>query len=194
MGGWIRGNMYGMNIKGERYSLYVDGKTYTNNIIAQLNDNGSVSERTISYVPTSTSVDIYTKGTFVLSEGKAFVKFDENYRKIISSETPAIITVTPMGKSNGIYIESVTERGFTVVENNNGTSNVRFSWIAVGTKKGCEKIETPAELLAPDYDANMKGVMFNENRTDTVAKPIWWDGKKLRFDKPIVNVGKTEPQ
>jgi len=186
MGGWIRGNMYGIVAKGERYGAYVDGKTYTNNFIAQLNDNGSNSERTVSYVPTSTSVDVYTKGTAILSEGRSFVKFDDNYRKLISSETSPIITVTPMGQSNGVYIESVSERGFMVVENNNGTSNVRFSWIAITTKKGCERIETPAELLDPDYDANMNDVMFNDNKKDANAKPIWWDGKKLRFDKPIV--------
>ena len=192
MGSWTRGNIYGMMVKGKRYSLYVDGATYTNNVIAQLNDNGAGVARTVSYVPTSTTVDIYTKGTAVLMEGKAFVKFDEAYTKMISFETPVIVTVTPMGESKGVYIESVSERGFTIKENGGGTSNIRLSWIAVGTKKGCDKLETPSELLAPDYDVNMNDVMFNENIKERNAKPMWWDGEKLRFDKPVKNLAQKE--
>jgi len=29
----------------------------------------------------------------------------------------------------------------------------------------------------------MKGVMFNENDLINSAKPIWWDGNKVRFDE-----------
>ncbi|MFZ4058268.1 MAG: hypothetical protein ACOYKE_09000 [Ferruginibacter sp.] len=36
MGGWVRGLVYGTHVKGDRYSLYVDGKTYTNAPIAEL--------------------------------------------------------------------------------------------------------------------------------------------------------------
>ncbi|MBI3500547.1 MAG: hypothetical protein HY063_02040 [Bacteroidetes bacterium] len=182
VGSWIRGNIYGLNIKGERYSMYVDGKSYTNDVIAQLNDNGPGADRTVSYVPTSTSVDVYAKGTAALTNGKAFVRFDRNYSSMVSSEVPVIVTVTPMGKSSGVYIESVSAEGFTVVENNNGTSNVQLSWIAVGTKKGYEKVETPKELLSPEYDSNMNEVMFNENDLEHAGKPMWWDGSKLRFD------------
>ncbi|HET7818636.1 MAG TPA: hypothetical protein VFL70_04970, partial [Bacteroidia bacterium] len=148
--------------------------------------------RTVSYVPTSTTVDIYTKGTALLVEGKAFVKFDEAYTKMISFETPVIVTVTPMGESKGVYIESVSERGFIIKENGGGTSNIRLSWIAVGTKKGCDKLETPLELLAPDYDVNMNDVMFNENIKEKNAKPMWWDGEKLRFDKPVKSLAQTK--
>lgn len=183
MGQWTRGGLYGMNVKGSRYSMYVDGKTYTNDVIAQLTDNGAGAERTVSYVPTSTSVDVYAKGTAALSNGRAFVKFDRDYSKMISSETPVIVTVTPMGKSNGVYIESVSPEGFTVVENNSGTSSISFSWISAGTKRGYENVNNPAELLSPEYDANMNDVMFNENDKENSGKPIWWDGEKLRFDK-----------
>lgn len=179
--GLMKGSIYGLNVKGERYSMYIDGKTYTNNVIAQLAENGD-GERIVSYIPTSTSVDVYTKGIAKLSQGRVSVRFDTNYRKIISLEAPVIVTVTPMGKSSGVYLESVSSEGFTVVENNNGNSNLPVSWIAVSTRKGYEQPNTPVELLSPQYDGNMDKVMFNENNTQDSALPIWWDGKKLRFD------------
>lgn len=181
MGGWVRGNIYGMNIKGNRYTLYLDGKTYTNDVFAQLNSNGT-NQRIVSYVPTSTSVDVYAKGTATLSNGKAFVKFDRNYSDMVSLEVPVIVTVTPMGKSNGVYIESVNTEGFTVVENNNGTSDVQFSWIAIGTKRGFENPSNPDELLSPYYDEKMNGVMFNEGDLSNHANTILWDGTQLHID------------
>ena len=36
MGGWMKGLVYGTHIQGERYSLYVDGKTYTNEPVIEL--------------------------------------------------------------------------------------------------------------------------------------------------------------
>ena len=36
MGGWVRGLKYGFNTKGETYSMYIDGKGYTNEPLAYL--------------------------------------------------------------------------------------------------------------------------------------------------------------
>jgi hypothetical protein len=184
MGGWTRGNIYGMSVKGNRYSLYVDGRTFANDVISQLNLNATGQQRIVTYVPTSTSVDVYVKGTATMQNGKAMIRFDENFKNIISEKNLPVITVTPMGASNGIYIESISSDGFAVAENNNGTSNVSISWIAVGTKKGYEILETPAELLSNEFDSRLNDFMFNENNIESNAGAMWWDGKTLRFDSP----------
>jgi hypothetical protein len=179
-GSWFRGEIYGTLVKGERLSLYVDGKAYTNDVIAQVND-GKNNEKFITYVPTSMTADVYMKGTGQLVDGKAVIKFDKQYESIISDKEPIIVTVTPIGKSNGIYLESIKGEGFEVAENGEGKSNVTFNWIAVATRKGYENPSNPEEILDPAFDENMQGFMFNDGDTKNSAKPVWWDGKKLNF-------------
>ena len=180
-GAWFNGELYGMAVKGERMGLYVDGKTFTNNIITQMNDNGN-NDRIPTYVPTSMTVDIYMKGTAKLVNGKATIQFDDKYLSLISDKEPIVVTVTPMGKTAGVYIEEVKSNGFTIVENNDGKSNVTFSWIAIATRKGYENPDNPVELISSEYDTHLSDFMFNESDTLHSGKPMWWDGTKIRFD------------
>lgn len=184
MGAWIKGLVYGTHMKGELYSSYVDGKSYTNNVITQLETTENNRERIPTYVPTSLSVDITARGVSSLQNGRTFIPFNEKFREVVSKESPVMVTATPNGESNGIYISSVTAEGFYVVENNNGTSKVQFTWIAIGTKKGYENPKHSAELLSPDFDKTMNGVMFDDSDAENNGTPIWWDGKAIRFDTP----------
>lgn len=183
MGQWVRGNVYGMNIKGNRYGLYVDGKTYTNNVIAQLSEPKNGANREVAYVSTAVNVDVLDRGMSQLSNGKIFIPFTSTFKNLASKEIPVMVTVTPNGASNGVYVESVTNDGFTVVENNGGTSNTKLTWIAIAIRAGYENPETPQELLSKEYDTNMDGVMFNENNLDESATNMRWDGTNLHFSK-----------
>jgi len=183
MGQWVRGNVYGMNIKGNRYGLYVDGKTYTNNVIAQLSEPKNGEKREVAYVSTAVNVDVLDRGMSQLTSGKVFIPFTSTFKNLASKEIPVMVTVTPNGASNGVYVESVTNDGFTVVENNNGSSNTKLTWIAIATRAGYENPETPQELLSKEYDTNMDGVMFNENNLDDSATNMRWDGSNLHFSK-----------
>ncbi len=193
IGGWSRGEVYGFTTKGDRYSLYVDGKQYTNDVITELSDVGG-EERVASYVPTSSSVDIITRGTAKLNGGKAYIKFDKEFASLVSDKEPITITATPIGASNGVYIESVKSDGFVIAENNGGKSNVTVNWIAIGTKKGYENPSNPAELLSNDYDSKMEGVMFNESDLEHSATPIWWDEstQQLHFTKIPQSIDKSK--
>lgn len=183
MGQWVRGNVYGMNVKGNRYGLYVDGKTYTNNVIAQLSESKNGEKREVAYVSTAVNVDVLDRGMSQLTNGKVFIPFSSTFKNLASKEIPVMVTVTPNGASNGVYVESVTNEGFTVVENNNGASNTKLTWIAIATRVGYENPETPQELLSKEYDVNMDGVMFNENNLDDSATNMRWDGSNLHFSK-----------
>ena len=193
MGSWTKGEIYGMAVSGNRYSLYVDGRQYTNDIISQMNDNGT-DKRFATYVPTSMTVDVYMKGTGKMVNGKAAVKFDENYLSIISESDPIIVTVTPIGKSNGIYLEEVKNTGFRVAENNAGKSNLTFNWIAIATRKGYNNPQIPEELTSKTYDNNLNAFMFNESDTKNSALPMWWDDntQKLNFTEIPKTIDKSK--
>lgn len=180
MGGWTKGDVYGLATRGDRFSLYVQGREFTNDVITQLSNNNN-ADRIATYVPTSTTVDVTSKGINTLVNGRKRVDFDRSFSAISSSKEPVIVTVTPLGKSNGVYIESVDKNGFTIVENNNGNSNVQFTWIAIATKKGYETVENPRELLTNDYDQKLNRFMKNEADKVTPRQEMWWDGNEIQF-------------
>ncbi|NQY28435.1 MAG: hypothetical protein HRT69_03080 [Flavobacteriaceae bacterium] len=182
MGGWVKGQTYGLATQGKRFSLYVNGRAFTNDVITQLNESNNTN-RVATYVPTSTTVDVTSKGVSKLSNGKKRVTFNKEFSQLSSSKEPIIVTVTPLGKSNGVYIESVDANGFTIVENNDGIANVQFTWIAIATRKGYEIIETAEELLANDYDHKLSKFMTGNilNNNDVEGQEMWWDGNRIQY-------------
>lgn len=193
-GGYIKGNQYGLMSKGNEFGMYVDGNTITNKPTIQLIENNN--SRAITYNTISTTVDVTTRGKSKLNNGEAFVSFNDSFRGVASSNLDNLnITITPMGPTNGVYISSVTKNGFYVKENLNGSSNASFNWVAISSVKGYEKgVEISDEILSKDFDKNMDEVMFNDNNTDGEAKPIKFDGTKVKFDKyhePIENQKKS---
>jgi len=189
MGGWIRGNLYGLTLKGERYSLYVDGQTITNDVIMNVTDVGE-TEKVVTYVPTTENPQIFLSGVGELSEGKAAINFDKKYQKLIDPSKDIIVTVTPIGKSNGLYLVDSKATGFVVAENGEGKSNIKFTWIAIAQRKTDTK---PAEeVLNVKFDELLDGFMFNENNVNQTAQPLWWNGK-LQSTKPLFKKENANP-
>lgn len=182
MGGWVKGLVYGTNFSGEKYGVYVHGNTVTNSNYVQLNSTQGSINRVASYATTALTNELTSKGKIQLNNGEAFVSLDNNF-KDLCEEGSLVITSTPMGNCNGVYIKNVTRDGFTVKELNNGTSNVQVSYIVSGTLKNAKSFSEP-EILSKDYEKNMDGVMHNDGDPDTQGAPIWYDGQKVRYDKP----------
>jgi hypothetical protein len=193
MGGWVRGIKYGFHTKGETYSLYVDGNGFTNKPLTYL-IKADDQHKVACFMSTSMKPEVTVNGKANLENGKVFVAFDRSFQKIISNIDDIIITASPQGKSNGVYIDQITKDGFWIYENNDGTSNVRISWIAISKIKGEENPEVPKDLLANDFDRKMDGVMFNENNKTDSAQSLWWDGTKIRWDKPTNDKVDTETE
>jgi hypothetical protein len=42
----------------------------------------------------------------------------------------------------------------------------------------------PAQVASGELEAQLDGVMNNEALTQQSGRPMWFDGKKLRFDAP----------
>lgn len=183
MGGWIRGEVLGTHVKGEVYSMYVDGKTYTNAPITQL--VGTEGDRQPVYASSAMKVDVTERGKANLNAGTVYVPFDEAFKKTISQNPDELtITVTPVGNSNGIYILNYDSNGFTVKENNNGTSNVAFNWIAIGTQRNYETVDHDPMVLSGDFDQKMNALMVTDQDEDAAPQYMWWDGTQMRFDTP----------
>jgi hypothetical protein len=193
MGGWVRGMKYGFHTKGETYSLYVDGNGYTNKPLAYLIGSEN-QDKIASFMSTSMKPEVTVNGKVTLSNGKAFVPFEKSFQQIISNIEDIIITASPQGKSNGVYIENITKNGFWIIENNDGISNIKISWIAITKIIGEENPEVPEDLLAKDFDKKMDGVMFNDNNTQDTPQSLWWDGAKIRWDKPTNDKVDTETE
>ncbi|MBB6371345.1 hypothetical protein [Chryseobacterium shigense] len=181
MGAAFKGDVYGMNVSGSRYGMYIDGAAYTNNVIANVSNTESM-ERIATYVPTSTTVDVYTRGTATIdANGRVDVRFDKNFSNL-AAENSVVVTITPIGKSSQIYLEKEpTASGFSAKTDDNNL--VKFSYIAVGTRRGFENVSVPKEILAGDYDEKMSKVLHNEGDINSEGKPVHWNGNELKFEE-----------
>jgi len=86
----------------------------------------------------SPDVEFYANGEAQLKNGEAVVKFERLFREAISEKIPVRVVVTPVGSWSGLYIVSSDSDGF-VVKSGAGDPNVKFTWIAVGRRKGYEE-------------------------------------------------------
>jgi hypothetical protein len=180
LGGHIKGDQYGLITKGARFGSYIDGTSITNKAYAVINkvQNG---ERVVTYTTSSTTIDVSTKGVGRLVNGTATIIFDKNFSKLLSKLTPAVVTITPMGETNGVYVNNVTENGFTIKENKGGKATVDFYWIAIGEKEIATSDLVPSEVLEKDFDKNLDNVLNIDEESKSNSNTMWWDGKNLKF-------------
>ncbi len=184
IGSWSKGDIGNVS-SGKLFAAYNSGDEYTAGRQIELIDTGN--SKTAAFTMTSTESVVYKKGKIALVNGSARVTFDANYVGLLG-DVP-IVTTTPMGPCNGIYIESVDKTGFTVRELNNGTSNIAISWIAVGDRIDARQ-SVNTDVLANDFDINLNEVMFNENNKAQTAKGIWSESNKIQFG----TIPQTQPE
>jgi len=180
MGGWIKGLVYGTNFSGQKYGVYVHGNTITNDKYVQLNNSSTSDVRIASYATTALTNELTSKGKVILANGQASIAFDSKLMELCDLNS-LVITATPMGNCNGIYIDDITENGFSIKEINNGSHNVPVSFIISGTLKQATEF-TEADILNKQFETNLNGVMHNDNDTETDSTPIWYDGQNVRHD------------
>jgi hypothetical protein len=182
MGADIHGGVYGMFVEGENYSLYAKGPVYTNQPVIQLQESKG-PERTALYSSTSTEVTVMCSGQGQLVDGHSVIRFENDFAGVISQSSPLVITVTPMGPTNGVYIAGSDHSGFTVSENNSGKSNVLFSYIVIGTRDGYENPVLAKEVLASDFEPVISIGLHNDSDTSTDGKGLYYQNGRLIISK-----------
>jgi len=178
MGADIHGKVYGLYAEGENYAMFSNGDVYKNRLDVHLQDNGT-GTNTVLYTNVSTDVTIQTSGVATLSNGKANIAFDPSFAASVSTEAPVIVTVTPVGNSNGVYLADVSGAGFTVVENNAGKSNVSVNYIAIGKRSGYENPNLPREVIDAGYTGKLAAGLHNDADTQTNGQGLYYENGQL---------------
>lgn len=185
MGGMFHGDVYGLTASGDRFGLMVMGNTYTDQFYSVLAKTGT-DQYTPLYAPVTEKVTVYTSGKGKLVNGKAVIKFSDQFSQLVSSDQDIVVTVTPLGASSGLYVSSTTVNGFEVMENKgpgmSKGSTTDFNYIVIATRKGYENPQNPSEMLNDEFISGAKRFMTSE-RPNSSSSPFWWDGTKLRTDE-----------
>lgn len=178
IGSTSQGNVIGQLNSGDLFAQYNRGNVYTKGKNVELVEaNGTV---TPVYAVTSTEATVYAKGSIQLVNGQAHVAFDSKFAMLLG-ETP-VVTVSPNGECNGLYIASVDAKGFVVKELMNGTSSANISWIAVGNRMDENPVDKATAIVtAPNFDRNVEQVLYSDGHLEGAAQGIWWDGSDLQF-------------
>ena len=134
-GAHVKGNIYGLYAAGDNYGIFAKGDMYRTGADVHLQKDNS-GQHNIMYTLVSPEMTIQTYGLGQLQAGKASIAFDDAFSRVVSDAEPIIVAITPIGDSEGVHLEQVDARGFVVVENRSGKSGVKFSWIAIGKRKG----------------------------------------------------------
>jgi hypothetical protein len=185
MGSWgelfgadIHGQVYGTYTEGADYALYSHGTVFKDDLDVHL-QHVRGSETSVLYTNVSTDVTVQTSGFASLSGGTSFIKFDEGFRQIVSSEVPIVVTVTPTGDCNGVHVSQVTREGFAVVENNAGKSSVQVAFIAIGRRAGYEDPKLPEEVVSSEYVEKVSRGLHNDGDTLTDGEGLYLENGRL---------------
>ncbi len=174
-----KGEIAGQLNSGELFAAYNSGNTYTTGKNIELVNTEEIT--TPVYAVTSVDAKIYNSGVTQLVNGQVYIEFDSNYKALLG-ENP-VVTVTPNGDCNGVFIASVDKNGFLVKEMNSGNSTVNISWISVGTRIDNRMEEATRIVSSPGFDRNIQQVLISDSNLDSTPDGIWWDGQTIRFGK-----------
>ena len=178
MGADIHGTVYGLYAEGENYGIYANGNVFRTGLDIHLQENGS-GENSVMYTQVSTEMTVQTYGIGQLQNGKSTIAFDQAFAEVLSSTDPIVVTITPIGKSQGVYLDHVDGSGFVVRENNNGKSNVQFNWIAIAKRTGFENTTLPADVIAADYNEKIHRGLHNDNNITTNGEGLYYKNGML---------------
>ncbi|MDY0089675.1 MAG: hypothetical protein RBR78_04835 [Flavobacteriaceae bacterium] len=180
LGSWSRGHIIGSLHYGEMISSLNIGNEITSGKNIEIVE--TQDERIAVYTTSSTENQIYKSGTAKLVNGKAVIKLDNGLVKLIDKQSAPVITVTAMGKSGVLYIDSFRGDEFTVMENGDMNSTVDFNWILIANRVDGQNHFVSPEILDKSFDKNVIKSMTNETDENNTDVQLWYDGQKLRFD------------
>lgn len=180
----IRGNVYGTYTEGADYGLYSNGNIFTNGLAIQLQDASSnmkttgEKNMTVLFSNVSTDVTVQVSGTSQLTNGTCFISYNSDFANVLSADETPAISITPYGP-NSLYVASVENNGF-IVKDMNGTSNVKFSYVVVGKRKGYEKVQMPQDVISTEYTNKISTGLHNDGDVSTSGAGLYYENGMLK--------------
>lgn len=129
------------NITGNS-NFKIIGPGTVSTIVSSNNENES---KKIMFAPEAPEVLFEDYGVGQLKNGEIKIDIDPIFSKniFVDEKHPLKVFIQLEGDCNGVFVTNKTKNSFTVVELNNGKSNVKFSWHIVGNR--ADEIELNGE-------------------------------------------------
>ena len=124
-----------------------------------------LKDRVIVYAaPEGDEVATYTRGTARLTDGEARVPLGETFKWVTNPSIGLTAHLTPRGRCEGLYVESLTTNELVVREQRDGHSDVAFDYIVYGLRIGFEEQTIVQEKNKEAYIPSMKSHRERCNR------------------------------
>jgi hypothetical protein len=137
-------------------------------------------------------VGTYTRGRARLTNGEARVALGETFKWVTNPDIGLTAHITPRGKCEGLYVESLGTSEMVVRELRDGNSNAEFDYLVCGLRIGFEDASVVQEKQREAYIPSMKDhrdlyVKYPELRKYNGMERF----KQMEVDmgKPIPNMG-----
>ena len=124
--------------------IEIDGELYTDGSCS----NGCSKTRSVrEYGARNAEATIDDQGEAALRDGVARVALDPAFANVIDSHSRYMVTVTPEGDCNGLYVADRTPTGFVVRELRGGHDAVGFTYRIVAKRFGPPKPRLPFKTV-----------------------------------------------
>jgi hypothetical protein len=117
----------------DKGNLFVGGYLYTSGFCQS---GCSKTRHVTEYTPRTTEPKIDDEGEATLHNGSAHVALDPAFANAIDPRSRYLVTITPEGDSNGLYVANRTATGFDVRESRGGRSTLGFAYRIVAKPFG----------------------------------------------------------
>lgn len=107
----------------------IDIGAFGGNVSTDVWDTDNKTRR-IMFAPEAPEIFFQDFGRGQLVNGKAHIELDPIFSRniVVNEQHPLNVFIQLEGDCNGVYVTNKTQNGFDVIELNNGTSNVKFSY------------------------------------------------------------------
>ena len=128
--------------------IFMQGEVFTGGICSTGCLVGrKLVRRVKEYTPAEAEPTIEDNGEGALAGGRAYVALDKRFSNVIDPASAYLVTVTPEGDCDGLYVTDRTAAGFVVREIHNGSSNVGFAYRIVAKKFGEHADRLPLMMI-----------------------------------------------
>lgn len=103
----------------------------------------------IMFCPEAPEILFQESGTGQLQNGRAHIDLDPIFSRniVVNEQHPLRVFIQLNDECNGVYVTNRTQKGFDVIELNNGRSNAKFTWFIIANRADYVDPET-GELIS----------------------------------------------